>query len=83
MLTLLVLVISVTVTVVVFCRMNNVTFREAKLNVGFWVTTSILVFLIPWSSTRPSPFGWKALRRRIPILTMPGRPACGSCNARD
>ena len=46
-LTLLVLIISVAVTVVLFLHMNNMTFSEAKLNVAFWVTTCILVFLIP------------------------------------
>ena len=78
-LTLLVLLVSVAVTVVLFCRMNNVTFREAKLNFAFWATTSILVFLIPlvlykalslWLEGPSSPYpdidqAWKAGLREM------------------
>ncbi len=48
LLTLFVLVLSVVVTVILFCRMQNVTFRQAKLNYEFWVITSVLVLLIPF-----------------------------------
>ncbi len=79
MLTLFVLLVSVAVTVVLFCRMNNVTFREAKLNSVFWLTTSLLVFLIPlvlykalalWLEGPSSPYpdidqAWKAGLREL------------------
>ena len=75
----LVLVVSVAVTVFLFCGMNNRTFTDAKLNITFFVSTTVLVFLIPlvlykalslWLEGPSSPYpdidqAWKAGLREL------------------